>query len=71
MRQMQRYFPGETGSGNLHSIYLILRVFNLGKPSAGIKVYAHPELMREKGKLIFTGESWSVVPGSRSNNSGI
>ena len=48
-------------------IYLIIRVFNLGKDSMGLRVYFDPESLRKSGELVFTEESWSVVPGVPSS----
>jgi hypothetical protein len=41
-----------------------MRVFDLESNNPGLKVYMDPEQMRLDGMLEFTGESWSVVPGS-------
>lgn len=44
-------------------VYLILRVFNIRRPNAGMCLYCDPERLRLDGGLVFTGETWSVVPG--------
>lgn len=62
---MQNTSHGESGSEDLDSIYVILRVFNVGQDSAGMKVYVDPDFMRERRELSFTAETWSVVPGPR------
>ncbi|CAG9997117.1 unnamed protein product [Clonostachys byssicola] len=56
---------------NIHSIedrsevYMILRVFWLDSNNIGMRVYLDPEHMRQEGGLIFTGETWSIIPGIR------
>ena len=55
---MQRRRPGE--------VYVIFRVYNLGQDKMGLKVYVDPETHRSQGKLLFTGNEWSVVPGVAS-----
>ncbi|KAH9237080.1 hypothetical protein K456DRAFT_1495726 [Colletotrichum gloeosporioides 23] len=45
------------------TMYVIFRVYNLGQQDIGLKVYVDPETLRLAGRLKFTGETWSVVPG--------
>ncbi|VUC26126.1 unnamed protein product [Clonostachys rosea] len=58
---------------NIHSIgdrsevYMILRVFWLDSNNIGMRVYLDPEQMRQDGGLVFTGETWSIIPGNRDN----
>ena len=54
-----------TGS-DAAEIYVVLRVFNLGKPNMGMRVYVDPEYLRQESKLEFTAESWTVIPSSQS-----
>ncbi|KKZ64488.1 hypothetical protein EMCG_09530 [[Emmonsia] crescens] len=63
--RMQNTSHGESSSEDLDSIYVILRVFNVGQDSAGMKVYVDPDFMRERRELSFPAETWSVVPGPR------
>ncbi|KAJ6007726.1 hypothetical protein N7540_011702 [Penicillium herquei] len=55
--------------GNMHrrgghsEVYMILRVFEIRGSSIGMRVYLDPEQLRLDGALVFTGETWSVVPG--------
>ncbi|OJD13250.1 hypothetical protein AJ78_06272 [Emergomyces pasteurianus Ep9510] len=65
---MQKISHGESGSKNLDSVYVILRVFNLDQGLAGMQVYVDPNFMRERSELSFTAETWSVVPGARFGN---
>ncbi|GFG16303.1 hypothetical protein IFM61392_09435 [Aspergillus lentulus] len=44
-------------------VYMILRVFELHGDNIGMRVYLDPEQLRLDGGLLFTGETWSVVPG--------
>jgi len=43
-------------------VYIILRVFNLGKETIDMRVYVDPKGIEEGGDLIFTPESYSVLP---------
>ncbi|KAM0492979.1 hypothetical protein ACHAP8_009508 [Fusarium lateritium] len=45
-------------------IYLIARVSNVGKTNIHLDLYFYPETLRARGSLVFTPETWSVVPGS-------
>jgi hypothetical protein len=56
--------PVDTDPDNQASVYVIFRVYNLGRDSVGMKVYVNPGLMEARGELVFTTETWSVVPGS-------
>lgn len=50
---------------NDHSmVYMILRVFGLQSDKIGMCVYLDPEQLRQDGRLSFTGQTWSVVPGT-------
>jgi hypothetical protein len=48
----------------VHEVYVILRVFNLDKDNIDMRVFVDPEGMRERKQLVFTAESYSVIPGS-------
>ncbi|KAF1822941.1 uncharacterized protein K489DRAFT_319943 [Dissoconium aciculare CBS 342.82] len=50
-------------SDQTRKVYLVCRVFGLAMDHIGMTVYLDPEQMRLDGSLIFTGETWSVVPG--------
>jgi hypothetical protein len=45
-------------------VYIILRVFNLNKNDIDMRLYVDPAGMEERRDLIFTPESYSVVPPS-------
>ncbi|EXJ63403.1 uncharacterized protein A1O5_11452 [Cladophialophora psammophila CBS 110553] len=45
------------------AIYVIFRVFHVGRDVPGVRIYIDPEAMRRKGDLVFTAENWSVGPG--------
>lgn len=49
---------------NQASVYVIFRVYNLGRDAVGMKVYVNPGQMQARGALVFVTETWSVVPGS-------
>ena len=46
------------------NIYMIARVSNVDKSNIDLKLYVDPETMRQEGSLVFTPETWSVVPGT-------
>ncbi|KAJ6063689.1 hypothetical protein N7499_012369 [Penicillium canescens] len=43
-------------------VYMILRVFDIRGDNIGMSVYLDPEQLRLDGGLVFTGETWSIVP---------
>lgn len=47
---------------------MVLRVFGIQNGTIGMSIYMDPEQLRLNGDLVFTGETWSVVPryGSQS-----
>lgn len=45
------------------SIYVIFRVFNLTNDSIGVRVYVNPDKMKEEEELVFSVDTWSVIPG--------
>jgi hypothetical protein len=50
-----------TGEVSLE-VYIIFRVFNLDKETIDMRVYVDPRGIEEGGDLIFTPESYSVLP---------
>lgn len=50
--------------GNLDSVYVIFRVYNLGRDNMALKVYMDPESLRVEEQLRFTAETWSIVPST-------
>lgn len=65
--QMKDSSNGASGSMNHHCIYVVFRVFNLFKDSIDMRVYVDPDIMRQRRDLLFTAESWSVVPAPTLN----
>lgn len=49
-------------AGDRSEVYMLLRVFEIDGAGVGMKVYLDPERMRLDETLLFTGETWSVVP---------
>lgn len=45
------------------TIYVIFRVYNLGKDDMSLRIYVDPDALRRQGVLRFTPESYSVTPG--------
>jgi hypothetical protein len=62
--KMQENSNSATSPAVSPTIYLIARVSNVDKSSIDLKLYIDPEKLRQDGSLVFTGETWSVVPGS-------
>ncbi|KAI0430299.1 hypothetical protein F5Y09DRAFT_233056 [Xylaria sp. FL1042] len=61
-KRMKNKTNGPKGKDKQDSIYVVFRVFNLGKQSMGCAIYVDPDAMRVKGALNFRAETWSVVP---------
>ncbi|KAB8229009.1 uncharacterized protein BDW43DRAFT_289566 [Aspergillus alliaceus] len=62
--RMQSSSEDASGTGGSERIYIIFRVFNIGTNSVAMKVFVDPESMRRSRHLLFTAETWSIVPGS-------
>lgn len=45
-------------------VYVILRVFNLGRRDMDMRIYVDPATMRKEKKLTFQAESYSVSVGT-------
>lgn len=61
-KRMERLSDTAQGSPPPNSIYVVFRVFDVGMGTPGLRIYVDPEAMRRTGDLVFTTESWSVVP---------
>ncbi|RDL38725.1 uncharacterized protein BP5553_03065 [Venustampulla echinocandica] len=48
-------------------IYIILRVFNLGKDTIDMRLFVDPKRIEDGGSLTFTPESYSVLPAGSTN----
>ncbi|KAH8817103.1 hypothetical protein F5884DRAFT_243479 [Xylogone sp. PMI_703] len=62
-QKMQEWSNGEDGNRNTDIVYMVMRVFNLGKDSMGVRIYVDLNILRQNGGLEFTAEKWSIVPG--------
>ncbi|ROW15001.1 hypothetical protein VPNG_03422 [Cytospora leucostoma] len=62
--QYQRMRDNELTPGNNDAIYVIFRVYNLGRADRplGLRVYLDPETLRLSGQLEFTADTWRVTP---------
>ncbi|KAF4634009.1 hypothetical protein G7Y89_g4107 [Cudoniella acicularis] len=58
MLQEMTLTPGQTSE----SIYVIFRVFDLGKESMNVKIYVDPEAHRLRDGLMFESQTWTVTP---------
>jgi hypothetical protein len=45
-----------------NKIYVVFRVYNLGRDSLDVKVYVDPEAHRRQGSLAFASHTWTVTP---------
>jgi hypothetical protein len=48
-------------------VYIILRVFNLDKDTIDMRLYVDPKGIEERGDLVFTPESYSVLPAETTS----
>ena len=62
---MQHTTNGPSGTDRQHEVYVIFRVFNLGKETMGLNIYVDPEQKRRDGILRFVSDEYKVVPGPR------
>lgn len=60
---MQHMSNGADGLQDQESIYVIFRVSKLRSKSIQLNIYVDPEVMRQEQELVFTTDTWSVVPG--------
>lgn len=60
---MENMKIGRDLDGRATEIYIIFRVYNLGKDNMRVWVYVDPASLREEGKLLFFPESYKVSPG--------
>ncbi|CAG8949950.1 hypothetical protein HYFRA_00004281 [Hymenoscyphus fraxineus] len=50
------------GGNATNRIYVVFRVYNLGRDTLNVKVYVDPEAHRRQGTLAFAQQTWTVVP---------
>lgn len=43
-------------------VYIVLRVFDVAGEGLSMRVYLDPEQLRSTRSLVFTAETWSIVP---------
>lgn len=62
--QMERMSIPNTLSMEVRpDVYIIFRVYNLGKDNMRACIYIDPESLRQDGRLIFEPETYRVSPG--------
>jgi hypothetical protein len=61
--QMQDNTNGSCRVDSTGSIYLVFRVFNLRGGEIGLRIYADPEVLRQKRELMFSADKYAVTPG--------
>ncbi|KAH1320796.1 hypothetical protein KXX47_001598 [Aspergillus fumigatus] len=61
-RRMQAMWTDRNVELEEPEIYVVFRVYYLGKENMGLKVYVDPERLRQEERLIFSPESYSVYP---------
>jgi hypothetical protein len=59
---MQRYKLAAQSPVAESKIYVIFRVFDLGKDTMNLRIYIDPESLRLQDRLRFAPESYNVVP---------
>lgn len=59
---MQKYTFGHPNPQEVNTIYVVFRVYNLGKDNMGLRIYVDPDALRRQDVLRFTAESYSVTP---------
>jgi hypothetical protein len=52
------------------TIYVIFRVYNLGKDNMSLRIYVDPDALRRQDVLRFTAESYSVTPVNHIEGNG-
>ena len=45
-----------------NKIYVVFRVYNLGRDSLNVRLYVDPEAHRRQGSLEFAQHTWTVTP---------
>lgn len=50
--------PGQSAG----EIYIVCRVYNLGRDNLNVKLYVDPEAYRLRNELAFEAQSWTVTP---------
>jgi hypothetical protein len=45
-----------------NKVYVVFRVYNLGRDSLSVKVYVDPEAHRRQESLEFAQHTWTVTP---------
>ncbi|KAK7968722.1 hypothetical protein PG988_007795 [Apiospora saccharicola] len=58
---MQRQSIHNASQQSPDRIYLIFRVYNIGRSSIGLRILMDPEHLKQAGTLEFTASTWSVV----------
>ncbi|KAK8875288.1 hypothetical protein PGQ11_005802 [Apiospora arundinis] len=58
---MQRQSIQNASQQSLDRIYLIFRVYNIGRSSIGLRILVDPEHLKQTGTLEFTASTWSVI----------
>ena len=54
------------GAQGASEIYIIIRVSRINSERPRLQVYLDPEKLRQEGRLVFTGHTWSIVPGANN-----
>jgi hypothetical protein len=47
-------------------VYLICRVYDLGKDSMNLKIYVDPEAHRQRNELVFAENGYTVTPRAQA-----
>lgn len=60
--QYRRMQEAAASPENQSTLYVIFRVYHLGRDNMALRIYMDPEKLRLDEELDFTAETWSIVP---------
>lgn len=70
IQKMQKYTFEHPNPQENATVYVIFRVYNLGKDNMSLRIYIDPEVLRRQDELRFTPESYSVTPVNDAEGNG-
>ncbi|OHF03687.1 hypothetical protein CORC01_01006 [Colletotrichum orchidophilum] len=68
--RMRDYTNASSSSRGFSTIYMLLRVFNVSTSDIDFNVYVDPFALQQDGALIFTENTWQVVPAQANKIAG-
>lgn len=67
---MQHHTFDHQNPPEVTTIYVIFRVYNLGKDNMSLRIYVDPDALRRQDVLRFTAESYNVTPVNHIEGNG-